>query len=118
MKMIRRIFATIKIVKFMYWVRFTKRVVPFANMFKTEYSPYEEINDQQMEIMIFIDKWVRTEKTPVPRQKIMAEMKARKIPSITVEWSLNVLLRKGYIRRAIITSNKTSYVQLRNINRE
>ena len=84
-------------------------------MVKTKYSPFEEINELQKEVMTFIDKWVRTEKTPVPRQQIMKEFIARKVPRITIEWAIGALLRKGYIRRAYSGSNKTFYVQLRNI---
>lgn len=85
-------------------------------MTKTKYSPFDEINELQMQIMIFIDHWVRTENTPVPRQSIMKAMREKHIPAITVEGALNALLVKGYIRRGYSGSNKTSYVQIVNIN--
>ena len=114
-KMIWITFAGIRIAKFMFSAQFTRRVRPFVNMAKTKYSPFEEINELQKDIMIFIDQWVRKEKTPVPRKAIMTEMKLRKVPAITAEWAVNALLRKGYIRRAYSGTNKTFYVQLRNI---
>jgi len=83
---------------------------------KTKYFPFDEINELQTQIMIFIDHWVREIKTPVPRKEIMAEFTKKKIPRITVEGATNALLTKGYIRRGYTGSNKTTYVLLRNIN--
>jgi len=88
-------------------------------MSKTQYSPFEEINELQKNIMVFIDRWVREVKKPVPRQEIMKAFtdikKEDHHPAITIEGALNALLRKGYIRRAYSGSNKTFYVQLRNV---
>jgi len=86
---------------------------------KTKYSPFEEINIIQKEIMVFIDNWVRTEKVPVPRKEIMKAFAGKKSegrhPPITVEGAVNALLRKGYIRRGYTGTNKSTYVQLRTI---
>lgn len=88
-------------------------------MSKTKYSPFEEINELQKTIMLFIEKWVREENTPVPRKEIMkaftGSKKDHKNPAITIEGAINALLRKGYIRRAYSGTNKTYYVQLRNV---
>lgn len=84
-------------------------------MAKTKYSLFDEINELQKNIMIFIDHWVRTIDTPVPRKAVMLEFSKRKVPNITTEGALTALLHKGYIRRAYTGSNKTSYVQLRGI---
>lgn len=90
-------------------------------MSNTQYFPFEEINDLQMKIMVFIDKWVREINTPVPRQSIMKEFTDRKNPdyhpAITIEGAINALLRKGFVRKGYSGSNKTFYVQLRNIKR-
>lgn len=85
-------------------------------MSKTKYSDYEEIKGLQLQVMIFVDKWVREQKVPVPRQMIMKAMKEHQIPAVTIEWAINALLRKGFIRRGYSGSNKTFYVQLKNID--
>lgn len=108
-------FVGTKTARSMFLVQSTKKVSQRANMGKTKYSPFEEINQLQKEIMVYIDGWARAEKTPIPRSVIMKEFVARKVPHITVEWAVNALLRKGYIRRAYSGSNKTFYVQLRNV---
>jgi len=88
-------------------------------MAKTKYSPFEEINELQKSIMVFVDNWVRTVNTPVPRKEIMLAFTDKKKeihhPAISVEGAVNALLRKGYIRKAYSGTNKTYYVQLRNI---
>jgi hypothetical protein len=58
--------------------------------------------------------WVGSQKTPVPQKEIVAEMKRRDNKQSTIIYSLDGLLKLGYIRRAIVTpSNSTSYVLLR-----
>lgn len=88
-------------------------------MYKTKYSPFDEINELQTDIMRFVDGWVRKMNTPVPRKEIMKEFSGKKSagkhPAISVEGAINALLRKGYIRRGYTGTNKTTYVQLRNI---
>jgi hypothetical protein len=81
----------------------------------TIYTSLEEINELQKKIMVFIDQWVRTEKTPVPHRMIIVEMHNQKVPDITTAGAITALLRKGYIRRACTISNKTYYVQLRSV---
>jgi Fe2+ or Zn2+ uptake regulation protein len=82
---------------------------------KTAYTNLYEITELQQTIVKYITYWVTTEKTPIPRKEIIAEMKRRGKKSSTVVNALNGLLRLGYIRRAVITSNKTFYVQLRKV---
>lgn len=65
--------------------------------------------------MLFVDRWVREKKTPVPHREIIGEMKKQKVHDFTTVNAINALLRKGYIRRACTISNKTFYVQLRNV---
>lgn len=87
-------------------------------MMKTVYKDFIEINKLQTDIMVFVDIWVRTEKTPVPQQAIIKDMVANGINDFTVVNALNSLLRKGYIRRAIYmkgVTTKTYYVQLRRV---
>lgn len=74
-----------------------------------------DINKLQLDIMRFVDSWVRTEKTPVPRKEIIENMKAKGVKDFTTINAIKALLKKRYIRRAIIISNKTFYVQLRGI---
>lgn len=83
---------------------------------KTKYSEFDEINELQTQIMVFIDRWVREVKTPVPRKEIMNWFIKRKVLGITTEGAINALLKKGYIRRGYSGSgNKAYYVLLRTI---
>lgn len=84
-------------------------------MSKTVYVGLIEITPTQASIMRFVDDWVRQKKTPVPRSKIMAQMILEGIVAPTVIKSLESLLELGYIRKGIVISNKTYYVQLRRI---
>jgi len=73
------------------------------------------INKLQQEIMKFVDWWAREKKTPIPRKEIIEEMESQGITFSTTRNAINSLLKKGYIRRAVMASNKTFYVQLRGI---
>ena len=75
----------------------------------------KEINKLQYSIMIFVDEWARNEKTPVPRKEIVKNMEKDGVKSFTTINAINSLLKKGFIRRAVMISNKSYYVQLRNI---
>lgn len=114
-----RIIVPIGIVPCLFSPERTRRERFDANMPKTEYSAFDELNVLQKNIMEFIDKWVRDINTPVPRKEVMSAFadKTKPIhhPAITVEGALNALLHKGYIRRAYSGSNKTYYVQLKSI---
>jgi hypothetical protein len=79
------------------------------------YINLDEVNKLQTEIMNLIDEWVRTQKTPVPHKQILKSMKEQGIGFPTTVNALNSLLHKGYIRRAVMISNKTFYVQIRRI---
>lgn len=81
----------------------------------TDYINVDEIDNNQKEIMLFIDFWVHEKKTPVPQREIVAIMLIKKVPMPTTIYSLQILLKKGYIRRAITISNKRSYVQLKRV---
>lgn len=82
---------------------------------KTEYTSLSEINDLQTAIMRYVDHWARTEKTPIPLKAIIVEMTRQGIHDFTTIKAIKVLLVKGYIRRAIVISNKSSFVQLRSV---
>ena len=83
---------------------------------ETPYSPFEELNKLQTEIMIYISEWVRDKKTPVPHKQVLREFVIRGVKSFTVSNALNSLLHKGYVRRAFTQSNKTFYVQIRTLS--
>lgn len=82
---------------------------------QTVYIPLIELNTLQTDIMIFIEYWVHKERTPIPRGEIVKNMKKKGIKDFTTKNAIKSLLTKGYIRRAIITSNKTFYVQCRSL---
>jgi hypothetical protein len=69
-------------------------------------------------VLIIVDKWVKSQKTPVPRSHILTEMGNGGIKKYTAIFSINSVVDKGYIRRAITSLNRshTYYVQLRTIH--
>ena len=84
-------------------------------MSRTTYVNFNEINDLQYNIMVFIGEWVHKEKTPIPRKEIIINMQKKGVKDYTVIKAINSLLNKGYIRRSVTISNKSSYVQLRSL---
>jgi len=65
--------------------------------------------------MVLVNQWAREKKIPIPQKEIVQTMKTREVGKPTTLYALNGLLDKGYLRRAVIISNKTSYVVLRTI---
>lgn len=84
-------------------------------MSKAVYINLKDISLLQQNVMAYVTWWVKTEKTPVPRKEIITEMTKQGVKSFTTILALNVLERKGYIRKSVIASNKTLYVQLRGV---
>lgn len=84
-------------------------------MRKISYISIDGVNPLQTSIMQFVDFWVHEKKTPIPLQAILSHMKQEGVKEVTTVNAINILLRKGYIRRAIVTSNKSSFVQLRRV---
>lgn len=82
---------------------------------KTDYVNFSDINDLQRRIMIVVNDWVHIEKTPIPLSEIMKSMDDQGVKDFTTIKAIQVLLKKGYIRRAIIISNKRSYVMLKGL---
>lgn len=81
----------------------------------TIYTNLYDVTDIQQLIIKYITYWVATEKTPVPRKEIVAEMERKGKNNSTVINAINGLIKLGYIRRTVETSNKTRYVLLRTI---
>ena len=82
---------------------------------KSMYINLDEVNKLQMDIMNIIQDWVKNQKTPVPHKQILIIMKDQGVGNPTTVNALNSLLKKGYIRRSVMISNKTSYVQIRRV---
>lgn len=76
----------------------------------------DDINQFHFDIMKVIDTWSSKEKYPISRKFIITTIKKRGYGEPTIINALNSLMRKGYIRRAIGTSNKTYFVQLRRVS--
>jgi len=86
------------------------------NVKKPIYRGIHELNEHQTKVMEFIISWVKEEKTPVPKKQIVIKMKEAGLKIDVIEWSLDVLLAKGYIRRGYtMKQNTTTYVQLRGL---
>lgn len=81
----------------------------------TVYNDLIEITELQQMIMRYLDYWAHTEKSPIPKMTVIEEMKRKGSNYASVVHALGGLLRLGYIRRAVITSNKTYYVVLRRL---
>lgn len=75
----------------------------------------EDVGKLQTNIMIFVNNWVKTNKTPVPKIEIIRKMEKSGSKDFKTEHALILLLRRGYIRRAQKMSNKTYYVLLRSV---
>lgn len=87
-------------------------------MTNTAYTSLYEITDLQQWIMRFVDYWANTVKTPIPQKEIVAEMKRRNKTYGGTISALRGLLKSGYIRKAVISTeplNTVRYVQLRSI---
>lgn len=82
---------------------------------KTDYVNFSDINDLQRRIMIVVNDWAHKEKTPIPLKEIMKSMDDQGVKDFTTIKAIQVLLKKGYIRRAVIISNKRSFVMLRGL---
>lgn len=80
---------------------------------------YGDINQLQLDIMRLVDAWVRSEKTPVSHKYLMVEISRNEgIGDNTIKAAIRILVKKGYLRKAIVTSNKTFYVQCRGVRTE
>lgn len=81
----------------------------------TDYVDLEVLTKTQLKIMEIVEKWVKTEKTPISKTRIMTEMKEQGEVESTVQYALLGLVRNNYLRKAIIVSNKAYFVQLRRV---
>ena len=81
----------------------------------TTFTDFNEITELQMNIMLCIQKWVHDKKTPIPLTVIIAHMEQNNIKNFTTIKAIGSLLKKGYIRRGNVISNKTFFVQLRTV---
>jgi len=84
-------------------------------MSETIYADLSDINSLQHDIMTFVQVWVKEKKTPIPHRETLHAMEERGVKVPTTIKALGVLLRKGYLRRAVTTGNKSFYVQIRSI---
>ena len=83
--------------------------------FQTQYTNLQEINELQTNIMKFLDLWVHKEKTPIPLKEIIAKMTSDGVKNFTTIKAIGALLKKRYIRRAHMISNKSYFVMLRRV---
>jgi predicted DNA-binding transcriptional regulator len=82
---------------------------------KTRYSNLYEITNLQLEVMRIVSTWVHEIKKPIPNQEIFKQMREKGTKEYTTKNAIGSLLRKGYLRRAVVTSNQTYYVMLRSV---
>lgn len=65
--------------------------------------------------MAFIVQWVKHEKTSVPKQEIIKCMSKQGMNYFSIIRSIDMLVRKGYIRKSQTMGKQVSYIQLRSI---
>ena len=75
----------------------------------------KSISFLQQDIMRYIHCWVMEKNTPVPQKDLLKDMVNDTRKKSTIIHSLNILLREGWIRRAITNSNITKYVECRTL---
>jgi len=76
---------------------------------------FRPINKLQHDIMCVVGYWAKTEKTPIPRKEIMKQMGEQGVKSFTIVNAINSLIKKGYIRKSFVISNKTYFTQLKSV---
>jgi hypothetical protein len=76
-----------------------------------------ELTFTQTSIMLFIKDWANTQKTTVPKIKIVQNLVKRNMRPSTIMLALQSLINKGYLRRSTYPQkrNQTEYVMIRNI---
>lgn len=86
-------------------------------MTKTIYTTTGLVSEEQLKILKFINLWVHQKKIPVPYKEIVIEMDRQKVSRRTVEYSVKILVKDGFIRRAQGGGNsQTAFVQLRTLD--
>jgi hypothetical protein len=75
----------------------------------------DEISEAQKVAMLVIQEWVREKRTPMPKKELFKKLINMDMADSTIRMVIRELLKDGYIRRAVVISNKTFYVQLRTI---
>lgn len=69
----------------------------------------------QTEALRIISDWARKEKTPIPKKELFKGLVLADISESTARKSIASLVKKGNIRRAIISSNQSFYVLVKSI---
>lgn len=69
-------------------------------------------NSLQVRIMQLVSNWVKEQKEPIPQRHIVVSLEVEDIPPTTIKAAVRVLVKKGYLRRAI---SSASYIQLRSL---
>jgi len=79
-------------------------------MTESIYTNLYPITDLQVKIIQFISAWARANRTPISQNAIIAEM-SKDNKDFTVVNALKSLLKMGYIRKAIMPSEKTTLIK-------
>lgn len=75
------------------------------------------INELQIAIMRLVCAWVKKNREPISQQYIVDAIQKTGIPEPTIRASVRILVRKGFIRKAIMIErrNEANYVLIRTI---
>lgn len=73
------------------------------------------MNKTQEAIVLCVMDWVLRNKEPISKKTIFDRMKEKGISESTAKASINVLIKKGYLRKAISVKHEAQYVLLRKI---
>lgn len=85
------------------------QLLSWYNRLVTAKAPSSDISETQVFIMRVIDGFARSEKQPVPRHWLIKKMAELGIISDTTQLAVSQLLKKGYLRKAAMMTNKTYY---------
>lgn len=81
----------------------------------TIYIDYYSLTVIQRAIIKLVEIWCKSNKTPISHKEILKQMKMNKVQEYTTVNAIKSLVKKNYLRRAVMSSNKTYYVLLRTL---
>jgi hypothetical protein len=81
----------------------------------TIYIDFYSLNEAQVAVIKLVEIWCKTNKKPIGHKEILKQMKFNKMQEYTTANAIKSVVKKGYLRRAVTSGNKTFYVLLRTL---
>jgi len=73
------------------------------------------LTELQHNVVKVVDTWARKNKNPISHKEILLQMRQQNVKDYSTVNAIRALIKKHYIRTAVIISNKTYYVLLRSV---